>query len=337
MSVQELGAFKSGGGFRKGFTPLVYEDNGEIATNESGYVVVENSAGMRTNSLLRKDEWESLDNAVLQAARTRLVGIQRLQDRGLTKNLDSIGIMTTQWNKGSEMTRATVNMSGQTAMDRDRQDYNLTGVPVPVIHKAFRIGERDLEASRRLGEGIDTTNAYEASRVVAEELERMLYDGNSDINLNGDTISGLKDASNTGTADGDFDTLSNIHPTITAMVNAAQADNYFGPYELFIYKTQYNEMLDRYTDGSGETPLDGVLRIPDITAVHSVDYLSDGELVLLQMTPNVIDLAVHSLNQMVEWTSDDGMTHSFKVMSIAVPRVKSDYSGGEGIVYYTGA
>jgi len=339
MSVQELRDFKAGGGFRNGFTPLMYEDTNEIATNESGYVVVENSMGMRTNSLLRKDEWEALDAAVIEAARTRLIGIERLQTLGLTTNLDSIGITVSQWNTGSQMTRAEVNISGQTMDNRDLQDYNLKGVPVPVIHKAFRIGERTLEASRRLGEGIDVTNAYEASRVVAEELERMLYDGNDDVELNGNNIYGLTTESNvnSGSADGDFDTISNIHPTFTAMINAAQADNYFGPYEVFIYKTQYNEMLDRYTDGSGETALDGVLRIPDIQAIHSVDYLSDGKIVLVQMTRNVVDLAIHSLNQVVEWTTGDGLTHDFKVMSIAVPRIKSDYEDGSGVVYYTGA
>ncbi len=76
--------------------------------------------------------------------------------------------------------------------------------------------------------------------------------------------------------------------------------------------------------------------ISNVEAIHPGDYMTDGTIVLVQMTPNVVDLALYEENMVVEWTSQDGMTHSFKVMSIAVPRVKSDYNSNSGIAYYTG-
>lgn len=338
VQVNGLQQFERSGGFSKALLPLVDKD-GAFMTNDDGYVKVGNKR-MVTNSLLRKDEWEQLDSAVVEAATGRLNAIQRLQDLGLTFPLDSIGVMTYQWNVSSQMTRATVNLTGQTTQDLDKVDYLLKGVPIPVIHKAFNIGERSLEASRRMGQPIDTVNAYEASRVVAEELERMFFDGAHNVELNQDTIYGVTNEPNvnTGSAEGDFGTLSNVLPTFTAMVSDAADANMHGPFEAWVYKTQYIEMMEVYTDGSGQSAMERVLNaIPSLNAIHPADYLSAGEIVLAQMTPNVLGLALYDMNMIVEWPSGDGMTHHFKIMTIGAPVVRSDYDSQSGIVYYTGA
>jgi len=340
MTVQVNSLSELAGAARRGFRPLWDQKKQEFATNDQGLVQVVNSHGYVTNSLLRKDEWEALDMAVVQAARTRLNAIQRLQDLGLVHRLDSIGILASQWNVSSEMTRATVNLTGQSAVDRDLSDFLLKGVPVPVIHKGFAVGERTLEASRRLGEGIDVSNAYEASRVVAEELERMFFDGYPDIELNGQNILGVKNEANVNTesTSKDFGTVSNIADKFSLMIDAEATDNFYGPFEFWVYSTQYTELTTQfYSDGSGQTPLQRMMSMRQVSNIHPADYLSAGEIVAVQMTPNVIDLALHSLNTLVEWTSDDGMSHNFKVMTIAVPRVKSTYAGKSGICYGTNA
>lgn len=325
--------------FANGRLPLHYQDGDqELVTNEAGFVQVQ-ARGVVTNSLLKKDEWEELDTAIVAAASERLNAITRLQSRGLVRRLGSIGVMASQWNIGSQMSRAVVNMTGQAAADMDRVDYNLAGVPVPVIHKEYQIGERQLEASRRLGEAVDVTNAYEAGRVVAEELERMFFAGYN-LTLNAQTIYGVTTETNinTGSASGDFGTISNIMPTFINMVSAAAGDNYHGPFEAWVSTTQYIQMMAVYSDGSGQSAIDRMkTAIPSLDEIWPGDYLADGSLVLVQMTPNVVDLALYEMGMNVEWASGDGMTHNFKVMTIAVPRVKSDYESHSGIVYYTGA
>jgi uncharacterized linocin/CFP29 family protein len=329
----------NGFSFANGRLPLHYQDGEkELVTNAAGFVQVQ-ARGVVANSLLKKDEWEELDTAIVQAQSERLNAIARLQSRGLVRRLGSIGVMASQWNIGSQMSRAVVNMTGQAAADMDRVDYNLAGVPVPVIHKEYQIGERQLEASRRLGEAVDVTNAYEAGRVVAEELERMFF-GGYELTLNGQTIYGVTNETNvnTGSATGDFGDISNIMDTFIDMVSDAAGDNYHGPFEAWVSTTQYIEMMDVYTDGSGLSAMARVIEaVPALEAIHAGDYLTDGSLVMVQMTPNVVDLALYEMGMNVEWASGDGMTHNFKVMSIAVPRVKSDYESQSGIVYYTGA
>jgi len=327
-----------------GFVPIAKQNpdgTQELVTNEDGFVKITDGRGFVTNSLLRKDEWEMLDDAVQIAATGEFNAIQRLNgDPQLRKQLNSMGVLVAQYNQGSEMSRAAVSLSGRAAQDLDRQDYNLTGVPVPVIHKEFQIGMRELEASRSYGSGIDTTNAFEASRVVTEEAERLFSAGNTNIALNQNILYGVTNEPNinTGAAVGDFGTLSNIVPTFRNMIIAMAAANYFGPYEFWVARTQYNEMaLNFHSDGTGDSGLTRVLKMPNISAIHPSDWMTAGTLVGVQMTPNVIDFCVYQLNQVVEWTSQDGMAQNFKVMSICAVRVKSDYNGNSGVCYYTGA
>jgi len=282
-----------------------------------------------------------LDRTVQIAATGQLNAIARLDgDPMLRKPLSNIGIMVAQYTQGSEMTRPSVTLSGRAAPSLDRQDYDLVGVPIPVIHKEFQIGARELAASRTYGEGIDTTNAFEASRVVAQEIERIFFFGDTNIRLNQDVLYGVSNQPdiNTGAATGDFGTLGNQIPTFRAMIQALNGDFHFGPFEFWVARTQFNEMaLNFYTDGSGESGLDRVKRMEGIAAVHPSDWMTAGTLVGIQMTPDVLDFCVNQMNTVVEWTSPDGMAQNFKVMTIAAPRIKSDYNARSGVCYYTGA
>lgn len=301
--------------------------------------------GMWFNSALRKDEWEVLDDVVVEAAGPRTAILNRLP----IKTHDSIGVLMSQWNVSSQMTTADVSLTGRSVGQRDRVDYKLSGVPLPIIYKDFEIGERELEASRRFGGGIDTTTAFEASRVVVEKMADMLYNGDSTVNLNGNTIYGLTNETNvnTGSASGDFGTISNIIPTITAMVTALGGDNYHGPFEVDIANTQYIECsTSYYTDGSGQTAVDRMMNLPMIDAVNDTDQITAGGLVMRQTTRNVLEWAQVEIGgetvngiqiALTEWMSGDGLTHHFKVMAIGAPLVKSDYASQSGVAYYTGA
>jgi len=312
---------------------------------QTGVVQVRTSRGLVVNSLLRKDEWEALDRTVLEAARYPLRGVQDLRSRGLVQPLGGLGTLISQWNAGSELTEANVNMNGQSRGLMDRQDYKLSGVPVPVVWKDFDIGVRELESSRRMGDGLDTSHVFEATRVVAEKLEYMLFNG-SPVVLNSTALYGYRTQTNRNTdtatnyGGGDWSTITNIVSTVAGMIAAANGDRHYGPFVLYCSTVQYNEAaLGYYTDGSGQTPLQRILAMPEIEAVQKVDaaVLAAGELVLVQMSRNVVDWAEAMGITVVEWMSGDGMTNHFKVMAVAAPRVKADYSGQSGIVHATGS
>ncbi|RPI63881.1 MAG: hypothetical protein EHM48_01765 [Planctomycetaceae bacterium] len=327
----------------KGRRPLVKQngDKLEMICNAQGFPVIGYRGDIAVHSLLRKNEWEELDRAVIAMVKLRLNGIQDLRDNNLVQPLGGLGTMVSQWNVGSEKVAASVSMDGRTRSNRDRVDKKLYGVPVPIIHQEYEIGARELESSRRLDNAIDTTEAQESSAAVSEKLENILFNGDSSVVVGGSgiygytTLAARTTATAAGFGGGDFGTISNILPTFLGMLSALSAKRYHGPFGCYISDTQYHQMLAFFTDGSGQTALDRVLKLPQIKFVKPSDHLADGATVMAQLTKNVVDLAVALDVTNREWSSDDGMALYFKVLLAMVPRLKTDYAGNAGVAHAT--
>lgn len=315
-----------------------------LRVNKAGRVQIMTKRGITVNSLLRGDEWQEIDRAVLAAARYPLRFVNMLRSRGLVHTLGGLGTLSTAYYKSSEMTRASVTMTGRARSERDLPELKQVGVPVPVIHKEFTIGERMLLASRNQGDGIDVTAATEASRVVAEEIETIFMNGASVV-LNGMNLYGVLNHPdrNTDTATnyggGDWGTIANVVPTVNGMITAAVTDRHYGPYTLFLSSTQYLQAANSYyTDGSGQTALDRIKNLEMIEDVIHLppDTLADANGTLVQMGAEVIDAAIALDLQVREWASGDGMESTFKILAVMAPRVKSRHDGKSGIVHVTG-
>jgi uncharacterized linocin/CFP29 family protein len=325
--------------FRKAFRPL--EDGSTIVNKRTGVVQFHRGGGVY-NSALRKDEWQMLDDIVVEAAGPStavLATIPKLPH-------DNIGVLEGQYNTVSQLTEADVSMSGRVRGQMDAVDYNLVSVPLPVVFKEVEMGERELLASRRLGQGLGTTQVFEAARVVAERLAGMLYNGYPALSFNGSTIYGLTTHPNrnTGTG-GDWGTIANIQTDVVSMIAASKADNYHGPWTLDVATTQYTQMLLRYADGSSDNALTSVLQIPGLEAVVDAPFLTAGTAVLRQNGRNVVEWQqvnmggqeVNGIQMAVlEWMSGDGFVNHLKVVAVASPIIKSDYEDQSGIVVFTG-
>lgn len=325
--------------------PSQYLGSRPLSVNKrTGQVLVKTERGMMVNSQLTREEWRLLDTTIQPAAKLRLRAVNDLKSRGLTRNIPSLGILTAQYSKGGELTAANVTMTGQGISERDRLDFKLGGVPVPIIFKEFMIPKRQLEASRLTGQPLDTATAEAAVRVVAEEAESLLLNGDSTIVFDGNTIYGYTTAPNRNTdtaanyGGGDWGTISNVVPTIAGMIAAAQGDRMFGPYMIYTATAQYNESaLTYYSDGSGNTPLQRIMGLPGVLGMEAVDNLAAGTILLVQMTSDVVLWAEHMDITVLEWMSGDGMVAFFKVMMVATPIVRDDYNTRSGIIHATAA
>lgn len=316
-----------------------------LAVNKrTGAVRIMTPRGLTVNSMLRENEWKEVDAAVIEAARYPLIAVNDLISRGLTRPLGGLGTFVSQWYQSSEMTPASISMSGTGRGDRDLPDLKPAAVPIPVVFKEFSIDLRSLLASRRSGDGLDVTGAVEASRVVAEAQEDMLINGASQISINGATVYGYRTHPNRNAdtagnfGGGDWGTITNIIPTVAGMISAAMADYHYGPYMLYASTVQYNQAtLTYYTDGSSETPAQRILKMPQIADFKMLPALADGELLLVQMDRTVTEWATALGQQMREWVSGDGMQIMFRVMAVVAPRIKARYDTKSGLVHATGA
>jgi len=344
--IQILNAHTDGAkSLRGSFNPA----DPDIKVNGRGKFVRINADGepaMVVNSLLTEDEWAEVESQVLAAARYPLRVVNDFRARGLVSRLGGVGSLEARWYTSSEITAATVNMTGRGRAERDLPEMLQSGVPVPVIFKEFAIDWRTLEASRRLGDGLDMTGLVEATRVVAEGYESIVASGNTAVTLNGRPIYGLRTHPNRATdtagnyGGGDWGTLSNIVPTIAGMVNAANGQYNYGPFQVYVSQTQYNQAaLSYFTDGSGDTGLSRVAQLAMIAGVSSLPAttLPDGEILLVQMTAEYMELAEAIGMQVREWSTADGTESIFKVMVIGTPKIKARYGNQTGIVHATGA
>lgn len=298
---------------------------------------------INTNATLRKDEWINLDQQLLESARERLVIVSDMMAAGLTYNAGGLGTMISEWESSSEITDAEIAMDGESKSNKDRQDFTLNGVPIPVIRKEWTIGQRALMASRQRGASLDITTGAEASRAVARASERMVFNGSSigavKSSTNSYTIPGLTTFSGRATTTISDWSLGGTTPEtilseIFAMVSKLETENRrYGPFTLYIPGAYLSRFREDFKANSDKTLMERVLDESSIKAVRASDVLAVGNVLLVQMTSDVLDLAIASDLTSVQWQSGSGWTNNFQTYAAWAPRLKSDYDGRSGICH----
>lgn len=293
------------------------------------------------NATLRHEEHLRYDQALLEVARQRLNGIADLRMNGLVENLMGLGTMLSLYERMGDVTKAVVDMEGATMSQKDRLIFDEVGVPVPIIHKDWDLNRRQLEASRKRGEPLSTAGVRLATRIVADELETMLFRGVPNFQYDGREIYGYTNHPDRNTValkeKGWAEEKADIIGDVVNLLKAAYADNRFGPFCLYVPKDYWAVIQTDYSDEKGDrTFYERILAFNDIMAVKAGDYLPAKQVVLVQMTRDSIDLAVGADIMNIEWNVHP-MVSNFKVYCSMVPRIKVDKNGSCGIVHGTPA
>ena len=297
------------------------------------------NADINAQGVLRKDEWIQFDNAVIPVARQRLVAVGDLMERGLTMPIpNALGTTRVEWERMSDMDPAIVSMSGVTQGGNDRVVYDLQGIPLPIVHRDFQINIRALEASRKNGGALDTTQAQLAARLVSEKVESLFFVGSS-ISGAANQIYGITNHPNRITGSVTAAWLSatgdQIITDINLMIGAAVTKNMFGPYILYVPLLVNNKLDQDLKAAWNDTIRERILRIPTILAIKGTPNLTASQVVLMQATPDVVDILDGIQPTTVMWESQGGFMVNFKVMAIIVPRIKSDFKSQSGVVHYS--
>lgn len=295
---------------------------------------------LRTQDFLRKDAWTHMDDKVIEIARHRLRCVGDLMTRGLTYSVpNALGVTKIEWERMGDMGPAEMNMAGVTEGGNDTTEFDLVSMPLPIVHKDFWINIRKLEASRRDGIPLDTTQVEVCTRKVSELIESMLVLGNTSLGAN-NPIYGYATAPNrvTGSTTASWATTTgaNILIDVLAMLEAAQADEMYGPFVIYVSYGAMNNLMNDYKAESDKTILQRILELDAIEAVRESYYIPNGDTVIMvQMTSDVVDIIDGIQPTVVQWDAMGGMVSHFKVMAILVPRVKSTFAAQSGIIHYT--
>jgi len=307
------------------------------------YMTVNDNGNSRTrlvgNATLRKDEWKHMDETVVQISRERLVGWSDLANRGLIYNVpNGLGRTVLEYEDVSDMEAASISMDGMTEAGHDRVKFSIKYLPLPLVHADFQINARVLEASRKLGQPLDTTQAAMAATKVAEKVEEILFVGASTYTFGGGTIYGYLDhtSANSVTISANWDDSAASGETIIAdviaMKQASIDKKRYGPWMLYIPTNFETAVDDDFKAASDKTIRQRLKEITGILDVKVADKLTDDYVVLVEMRPETVRGVVGLQTTTVEWQTHGGMVTHYKVMAIMVPQIRADQDGNCGLV-----
>jgi uncharacterized linocin/CFP29 family protein len=292
-------------------------------------------SGLRTNDLLRKDEWKQYDTAIVEAVQQRLRVVAALRSRGLVIPLTGgLGTTIYEYEDVSDMDDADVDMDAVTKGDDDRLNYELRGLPLPIVHKSYSLNARMIQAARNNGRNLDTSYASAAGRKVAEKVEDIACNGLDSFQFADKVIYGLVDfpSANAGSLTAPWD-ASGAAPK-TDLLNMKQAlidAGYYGPYMVFA-PTAYDTVLDDdYTSNYPKTVRSRLMEMEGILSIDIADKLTDGHVIMLQATKDVAAIVEGLAVTNVRWDSMGGLKTTNKVMTIQVPLLRTDQDGSCGI------
>jgi len=303
---------------------------------------------INTNATLRRDEWKQLDSALMDVSRQRLGGIDDLRSKGLVYNLgNAMGTTVLEWHDISGDMEAVVTMDGVTRGKNDRPKYQHNYLPIPIIHVDYEINARELAASRSLGNPLDTTDAERATRAIQEKLEGMLFSDNQQYSF------GEKDSRGQNTIysyvnhpdrnlvqlkvawNESGKTAAAIVADVMAMKDASIADYHYGPWQLYI-PTSYDTVIDNDYDTAGASTMtirERILKIAGISGIKVIDTLEADNVLLVQMTSDVVRLVQGLGLQNVEWGVEGKFITKYKVLTIQVPQIRSDQNKRSGVIH----
>lgn len=295
-------------------------------------VLNENTNPLAAQATLRKDEWEQIDDRVNDVMRERLTIVDDLRSRGLVQTV-SLGTVLRVTERLSDFDDAEISYDGDTAPQMDRPEFLRNVIPVPVIAKDFKVNWRQLEASRTRGDPLDVTAAAISARKVRDRMQALFTNGftggpgaNPASGTDGQNIPGLTNAANrlqVSLATAWDLSGADIVGDVIRMLEAAYASNLFGPFVIYVPKNFWAGLQEDYSAQKGDrTFIERITAFEDVEAVRPLDSLADDNVVMVQMTEDVIDLTEAQAVTTVQWEKNP-FVQIFRVLTVGGPHIKS--------------
>lgn len=296
---------------------------------------------LRTNDTLGYDDWKKIDDSVLMIAQRRMVGVNDLVSRGLVYDMGGAGLGKTVlgYQDASDINDAQVSMDAVNRGAKDRQEFDINYLPLPIVHCDFSFSVREINMAREGRIPLDTTMAEAAARKVSEKVEQILFQGNNAFTFGGGTIRGYQDHPNRNTVtlstnwDGSGATGAGILDDVLSMIQASINDRHYGPWGLYI-PTAYQRVLgEDYSSNYQLSIRDRLNQIEGLEFIRVADFLSANNVVLVSLNSESVRMVVGLPIRTVQWETEGGFQLNFKILTIMVPQIRADQAGRSGIIH----
>lgn len=127
----------------------------------------------RVDAPLTDEQYKHIDDAVKIAARQAMIGRRLMPLYGPL----GFGKQAVTYDSLTEVSDALIDLAWKVSFSEDIVNLARETLPVPVLHKSFRINRRSLEASRSSGAPIDVATAKSAAYKVAKLEDDLIIQG----------------------------------------------------------------------------------------------------------------------------------------------------------------
>lgn len=314
-------------------------------------------------ALLTRDAWVEIDKIILRATRLRLRAWADISARNTIRIPNAMGKLTFEYHTMNDVGTAYVDMDGLAEGTADRPLLDIKSIPLPITHTDFYFTARELAVSRggAIPLPLDTTMIEMGGRRIGEMLERttigtvtgMTFGTRSTGNFphtGSSTVYGYRNFPYRVTKT-DLTTPTGSNPNavvqdVIEMRETMYSNGFYGPFILYT-SVDYDQFFDAdyaFTNGSNWavnpnlTLRDRLERIGGISDIRRLDFLDTSynyELILAQMTPDVVGAVNGMEPTTIMWEVKGGLEYHFKIIAIQAPVLRSPYSGVAAIVHGT--
>jgi uncharacterized linocin/CFP29 family protein len=260
-----------------------------------------------------------IETQITKTIRPMLVGRTLMP----TRSLGNAGITKTTFYTENDMGQALISMTGEEE-SMDFVDLSGHEVKVPIISKDYKLHWRDVLARRNGGEDLNTANAVNAARQIAEEEDKLILTGEY-TGWPALGIEGLANATGRNTVNGG-DWSSDYITDTNAAIAELETDGFYGPYKMIINSTFYSQLrvLVGTTDTFAFQVLEDLLGGPGSIVVSNNLLAAAGtstNTLLIDTSPGNFELGVGA-DVSTYLTQLPSMNYQGKVWEAVVPIIK---------------
>lgn len=219
--------------------------------------------------VLPPETYMKIKEGIVKNARKHSIARQIIGVRPLNAG---VGLQQWTYDTLTEVSDAQITYAF-TETGEDVADFGRSHVPIPVIHKEFRIGYRDIVAAQRGGYPLQASTADSAAYKVMLQENAMLLNGYS---ADGSTydIKGLyQSANNSESTSKDFGTAGNAMAKVQLAITELIADDIYGPYNLVLNPTQFMELaVSVLGSGAGDREINMVRELLEGGQIYSTPF-----------------------------------------------------------------
>ena len=289
------------------------------------------------------EAWRRLDTRASLIARDVLAVFSRLAAANTTPV--SMGDIMSYFPQISDSGEVSVTMDGRNAGKSDAAVVKYSGTPVPIITAEARFGWRQMEVMRKAGTMLETETISNKLRKVLEKLEDMVLNGDTQVNVAGNTIYGLRNHPSRNTDTHGFDlngaatTGANWVTAFTKLINALQGDNAFGRVTVFVNYSDWTfaDLTDFKANGDSSImqrlrSLDMIADIVPCSKVPADNILGIAGLETGEWGSILSGMAPTTRPKARQNAEDD---YVYSVMAAQVPQFRTDFDGRAPFAHLT--